>query len=273
MIFYDMHTHSDISPDAYVPLEEMCEAALSHGIKAIAVTDHLDAYSQFPFGMMWSHKDLYHYDAEAARAAVAAAQYRFNGKIDVLYGVELGQPHHNPGACVRFIETHDFDVVIGSLHCRNDGEDYFSIDYKGLDLDFTLNRYLDSTLVMIRWGRFDILAHMDYILCYVALAGLTLDLQDYSEKVCEILKQIIKKDIALEINTSGARYPTGVRPEVWVLKAFRELGGKLLTIGTDSHMPSHFAIGVEDAFSMAKQAGFTEAVYYKKRTPYFYALN
>ena len=273
MNLYDMHTHCDFSPDAYVPLYEMCEAAIGHDISAIAVTDHLDIYSALPFGMMYCHRDMYEYEAETVRAAIMAAKDKYKGRLDVLYGVELGQPHHNPVASSQFVGSHDFDVVIASIHCRHDGEDYFSVDYSALDLDFTLDRYLDSTLDMVKWGDFDILAHMDYILRYTTLAGYPIDLKCYKEKTLKILKLMIEKNIALEINTAGARYPTGVRPEVWVIKAYRELGGELLTIGTDSHMPSHFSLGVEQAFQMAVEAGFTKAVYFKKRKPYFYALD
>jgi histidinol-phosphatase (PHP family) len=271
-MLYDMHSHCDFSPDSKTPLDTMCSAALELGFKGLAITDHLDIYSNLPFGMMYSHRDIYSYDAAAIRAGVLAARKKYEDRLMILYGVELGQPHLNPCASYKFANEYDFDVVVASLHCRHDGEDYFSAEYQPENLDFMLKSYLNSTLDMVKWGHFDILAHMDYMLRYTARAGFKLDLYDYRDRVDEILELIIKKEIALEINTGGARYPTGVGPDTWVFKHYKKMGGKLITIGTDSHRPEHFTQGLERACQIAREAGFSEAVYYKNRKPFFYRL-
>ena len=272
-MLYDMHTHCNFSPDSPATLDEMCRSAIGKGIKAIALTDHLDVFSNLPFGMLYCGQQIHRYDASAIRAAVLAAREKYGDKLTLLYGVELAQPHVNPLPCERFVKETDFDVVIGSLHCFYSGAEYYWAEYDDKSVDTLLKIYLDSELEMVRWGNFDVLAHLDYVLRYVRRAGLPHDFSGHMERVRAIFELIIKKDIALEINMGGFRYPTGVGPDAGVIKTYREMGGKLLSIGSDSHRPEHFNQGLDNAFAIAREAGFKEAVYYQKRIPHFYKFD
>ena len=63
--------------------------------------------------------------------------------------------------------------------------------------------------------------------------------------------------MALEVNTSGLRQSAGeTYPAAWVVRRFRELGGRRVTMGSDSHLPSSFAFGLEEACEIVAAAGF-----------------
>ena len=96
--------------------------------------------------------------------------------------------------------------------------------------------------------------------------GITLEAQ--TDLLDEILRTLAQRGKALEINTSGLRQEGGfTMPDFDTVKRFRELGGELLSIGSDAHTVPHLGIGLETAHQMAKQAGFRYLTYFEGRTP------
>ena len=73
---------------------------------------------------------------------------------------------------------------------------------------------------------------------------------------------------ALEINTAALRQPLNkLSPEVDILKRFKELGGKYVSVGSDAHYAEHLSANIEEAYSAALEAGFDSITFFQKRTP------
>ena len=122
---------------------------------------------------------------------------------------------------------------------------------------------------MCEWGNFDVLAHLTYPLRYFfAKSGISVDLNGYKNEIDEILGLIAKKDIALEINSAGLRQKLNkLQPETDIVKRFKELGGKFVSVGSDAHYASDLAKGIPEAYKSAFDAGFNSITLFQNRLP------
>jgi len=89
-----------------------------------------------------------------------------------------------------------------------------------------------------------------------------------ADAVRAILRRLIERGIGLEVNTSGLRSPAGEPcPGPTVLRWYRELGGELLTVGSDAHDPARVGQGVDLACGLAERAGFAQLTRYHRLGP------
>ena len=254
-----MHTHH--SPDATDSVDRICQRAIAEGIGTISITDHCD------MDLWESHGILYTLQQSIAETREAAERYK--GRLEVLCGVELGEPLDaaDQGECA--LSLTDFDIVICSVHSEPGIGDYYYLPETIEDPYALLERYYQSLLRHVRWGRFDTLAHMTYPMRYLTgRRGITIDERNFDDIRDEIFKALIEKGRALELNTSGLFDRYGVTlPDLRMLRRYRELGGELLTIGSDAHRAEHLCRGILQGRALAREAGFTHSVYYKERRP------
>lgn len=259
----DLHVHTDNSFDGNHSATFLCEKAEFMDLRALAFTDHCEV-DQF--------KDNRQYEKRIFQAFFEIAKVRsaFRGKLLVLNGIELGQPAYDPETAENIINRYDYDQVIGSIHNLRNREDfYFMESFTEDETKKYLKEYFDEIINMLQWGNFDVLAHLTYPLRYFyAKSGISVDLNDYKNQIDEILLLAAKKDKALEINTGGLRQPINkLHPEVDVIKRFKELGGKLVTVGSDAHFAEHLAKDIDKAYEAALSAGFDSITFFQRRTP------
>ena len=257
----DMHTHTDNSFDGNHSPVYMCEAACNKGLRALAFTDHCEV-------------DAFNAEGERnvrqAFFEIAKAKSAFTGKLLVLNGIELGQPAYDIETAEKILASQKFDIVIGSVHNLRGREDfYYTEDFSKIDIKSTLEEYFGEILTMLEWGNFDILAHLTYPFRYLyARNNITVDINEYKKLVDEILSLAAEKSISLEINAAGLRQPINrLSPEYDVVKRFKELGGKYVSVGSDAHYAQHIAVGIKDAMSAAQAAGFDCVTLFQKRQP------
>ena len=258
----DTHLHTANSFDGNHSAMRMCEAAVKKSIRSVTFTDHCetDIYEKGNFGVAMTHAFV-----EAAKAKSA-----FVGTLLVNNGIELGQPSYDIETAEKIIARYDYDQVIGSIHNLRDRTDFYYVDeYINKDIDAILNEYFDEILKMIEWGNFDILAHLDYPIRYiVGVKKYPLDFSKFSGKVDEILKLLAEKNKALEINTSGLFMDMrDTLPNISFVKRFKELGGKYITVGSDSHYAEKICQGIETGYDIARKCGFDSVVIFEKRQP------
>ena len=259
----DTHTHSKYSFDGCETIEDMCLSAIEQGVSVLAVTDHSEAMEGVPYNENERARIL------GAKAEIEAARAKFAGRIELLFGCELGQPHLNPDYAKCILQEFEFDYILGSLHFFKGNIDLYDVKYTPENVDFYIRQYFEETKEMIEHGRFHSLGHLDYIMrrfkdCYKGLPTY----RGYEDIVEEILKMLVQRDMALEINTSGLRKWMGeLGMERWVLEKFRNLGGKYVTIGSDGHAKADIGKGIENAIELLRSAGFTSYTYFKNSKP------
>ena len=258
----DLHVHTDNSPDGNHSAMFICEKAELTKLRALAFCDHCEIDSFY--------QDKYDKRIRSAYYEVAMVQSAFRGKVLVLEGIELGQPHYDPELAEKVLAMREYDQVIGSVHNLRNTQDFYYMDsFTEESANDYFNRYLDEILGLLEWGNFDILAHLTYPLRYFySKSGIIIDMSRYSKKVDEILKLTAEKGKALEVNSAGLRQPIKkLAPEADVVKRFKELGGKYVTFGSDAHFAEDLAAGLTEAYDAMKAAGFNEMTLFQQRTP------
>lgn len=259
----DMHTHTDNSPDGNHSAVYMAEIAEKNGIECVAFTDHCE--------VDWFYRDEYDKRSAQSYFEVSKVKEAFEGRLDILRGVELGQPHYIPELANTIISSHEYDVVIGSIHNLRERQDFYHIkSLEGMVIEDEINEYFDEIIDMIQWGNIDIVAHITYPFRYIYnICGYIEDINKYSSKVDEILKLCAEKDKALEINMGGLKYPINKpSPDIDTIKRYKELGGRLVSVGSDSHYAERIGFGIPYAYEIAREAGFDFVARFKNRVPF-----
>ncbi len=259
----DLHTHTDNSFDGHHSTMFLCETAYMKGLRAVAFTDHLE--------MDAFYKGSFNRTAIQSYFEIAKARSAFNGKLLVCVGAELGQAVYNKEVSEKLLETMKYDFVIGAIHNLPEIEDFYYMDFDDESIDYMalLEQYFDWELKLAQWAKFDTLAHLTYPLRYiVGKYKKTVDMSRFSGVIDEILVTLIKNEKALEINTAGLRQPIGVTsPDEEIIKRYKELGGKLITIGSDAHYAEHLGAGIDKGYELALRCGFDKIAVYQNRTP------
>ncbi|MDO5294906.1 MAG: histidinol-phosphatase HisJ family protein [bacterium] len=263
MIQSDYHVHSNFSSDSKATMESMVEQAISLGFTRICFTDHMDY--DFP-----GQYDLaFVFDPEEYFKKLKELKERYKDKITVLFGIECGLRPYLSERYSMLINSYPFDFVICSTHIVDDLDPYYKEFWEDRTKKDGLNRYFDAMIDTIRaFDDFDVYGHLDYIVRYVPNKDTTYDYEDYKDKIDTILTLLIEKDKGIEVNTAGYKYGLNApNPSVPVIKRYLELGGKIISIGSDGHMPEHFAYDFEKVRELLLSLGITQYTVFEKRKP------
>lgn len=257
----DCHNHSNCSPDGNHAPQAMVDRAKELGLYVYTMTDHCECNE-------YEEK----YRDRSAKAWAEMEKLDIPEGLTFLRGIELGQATQNLNGAREVLATYPYDFAIGSLHNLRDKEDFYYIDCKSMsqeEIDGLLSAYWDEVLELISWGGFDTLGHLTYPLRYIqGEQGVHVELERHYDKIDEIFYSLIKNKIALEVNTSGLFGKLGeTMPGPALLERYYELGGRLLTFGSDAHSTEKLGGGIDQAMEQAKAAGFTEFTIYKQHKP------
>ena len=241
----------------------MLEGAIQKGIGTLAITDHYDpGYPdpEFPFTL----------DFEEYHRALLEAQKKYQDRMDIRSGMEIGIMHGHFEEADTVINDFPYDVIIGSFHCLR-GEDLYTYDYTDVDGPAMLEDFYTYMYECLsEFKNYDIAGHFSILDRYI---GKLYDYTQFEEIIDEVLKIIISDGKGLEINTSSFKYGTGTwLPRETILKRYIELGGEILTFGSDAHNPEHYQFHFNDAVEFAKSIGFRYYCKFKNREPEFLPL-
>lgn len=257
----DCHNHSNCSPDGEHSPQAMADRAAALGLRVYTLTDHCECNE-------YEEK----YRDRAAAAWEEMEKLRLPQGPEFLRGIELGQLTQNPGAAREVLATYAYDFAIGSLHSIRDRQDFYYMDCREKsreEIAGLLDEYWDEVLEMIDCGGFDSLGHLTYPLRYIqGEQGVQVDLERHSDKLDRIFRSLIDHEKALEVNSSGIFGKLGeTMPGPGLLRRYYELGGRLLTFGSDAHCTENLAQGIDSAMDMAREAGFTQFTVYRQHRP------
>ena len=260
----DIHVHSSYSTDSEAKMDDVAQAALKEGIRVLCFTDHIDW--DYPVDGLTFDFDPKAYDADIRRL-----RQKYRGKLDILMGVELGMQPHLGSRYEKLLADYPFDFAIGSQHLVGNKDPYYPETFDGRSDTEVFREYFENLYEDVKaFHGFDSLGHLDYVVRYGKRRAEEYSYRHFADIIDEILKLLVRYNIALECNTCGLRKHLGFpNPHPAVLKRYRELGGTMVTIGSDAHKPAYLGYGFEEACDILKSCGFTHYVYFVKHQPKF----
>ncbi len=263
---YDYHSHSTFSTDGRNTLEDMIKGARKAGMKEIAITDHYDP--DYPSSGWGSGFNPDEYFDELIRLEKKYLKDRI-----LIKGIEIGIQHGETlEKCSNLVNSYDFDFVIGSFHCAEGFDLAGSGYYRGRSVPESVKAFYKYNYDNLKlYKDYDVLGHMNVIDRYSPYVPAYDDFWDIIE---ETLKMMIADGKGLEINTSSFRYGMGehTTPSHEILVLYKNLGGEIITVGSDAHRVNDIGYGLDWAFEKMKSVGFRYFTTFRRRQPTFIKL-
>lgn len=274
----DCHTHTHNSFDAEnETVKERCEKAIELGLFAMAITDHCEAnrfFSKEYYNITNdSVNDEYNYKKayENSVSETIALKEEYKNKFNLICGIELGQGTSDDNVSDIICNDKRIDFIIGSMHELPGHEDFYFLDYSKENVPKLMEENFKEIYKLCKQNKFDVLGHLTYALRYIeGEQKIRVDILKYKDMIAEIFNEIIKNGKGIEINTSGLRQAYGKTfPSFEYIQLYKDLGGKIITFGSDCHSTADLGAGILQGIEIAKRAGFEKAAYYINHEPYF----
>lgn len=267
MRFPDYHIHTLYSPDSQMEPDEAVRAAIGSGITDICFTEHMD---------LGHHMEAFNHipDFERIEKVISQLRKKYSEcNINIGKGIEVGYISHTAKQTAKILTEQNFDYILLSTHCV-DGIDYYLPEYKRNQDKFTAyKRYLKTVYDSVMDGNlaehYDCVSHIGYIAKCNHYDDNSFPYQLFPQLVDRILCEIIKQEKGIEVNTSGINRAGHVLPHPGIIRRYRELGGRIITIGSDAHNSQNVGIYIKDAINIISKSGFEEITLFKKREPSF----
>lgn len=260
---FDFHMHSRVSFDGHDTGEALAKAALEKGLKEICFTDHLDYDPLGKMGILAFDTELY--NAEYDHLEIPG--------LIIRRGMEFGMDRKNVAQFEKDLQRRPFDFVLGSIHFVDDLDVYFDEFWAGKTVFQAERRCLEETLACVQLHEnFDVLAHLTYISkTHAHPAPRPVSYSDHRELIDEILRQLALRGKGLELNTSGVDRCGGYLPTADFFRRFKELGGEIVTIGSDAHRCNRVGQYTFEACEILKDI-FGYVCTFAERKPVFHKL-
>ena len=265
---YHMHTHHSF--DSQAPMEAMIESALQKGLTEICFTEHID----YDYPEIHGGPEAFSLDTDAYYREYLRMKERYEGRITLRFGLEAGMQTSCADRNHALCAAHPFDFIIGSIHLLDGMDLYYPDIYRDCPEEEVLRRVFEATLENIRlFPDFHVLGHLDYVTRYLPSGNSHYDYARYADVIDEIFLTLIRGGKGLDVNAkplySGKDEPN---PHPAALRRFYELGGRIITFGSDAHRPEDIASHFADTARIALDAGFTEYCTFEAGNPRFHPL-
>lgn len=280
----DYHVHTEFSDDSNYPMEQVIKDAITKGFDELCFTDHVD----YGIKKDWDEPGEMIYRkggaGEPDQMPVANVDYPvyyktfqkmkelYQDKISLKFGLEFGMQAHTVEKYEKLFSRYPFDFIILSVHEIEDKEFWDQGFQNGMTQQEYNERYYEEMLYLVQnYHNYSVLGHMDLITRYDK-AGVY-PFEKLKPILTKILKTVIADEKGIEVNTSSHRYGLkDLTPSRDILKLYKELGGKIITIGSDSHKPEHLGAFVDETKEELKALGFEQICTFDKMKPVYHNL-
>lgn len=273
MIITDMHVHSHFSSDSSEQPEAIIETAIAKGFSYVYFTDHHDM--DFPANKNEPNMD-FQLDFDAYIKKLFELREKYRDRIEVRLGVEQGICPEIAPRIATLSNQYPFDFIIGSSHLTSltNGDPYYPEYYAGKTNTEAYREYFMSEVDNVKLtDGFDVYGHLDYAVRYCPDPTFEYNFKDYQDIFEVLLKDLIDKGKGIEINTAGITKIGYPHPHIETLKLYKELGGEIITIGSDAHKSEDIGFGFDVAEELLKTIGFRYYTVFQKRKAEFIKLN
>lgn len=283
-MFVDYHVHTEFSDDSEYEMEQVIKDAIAMGMKEICFTDHVDYGIKRDWddegGMLYRKggkgephlMPLANVDYPKYVDKFQMLKEKYQGQIGMKLGLEFGMQRHTVQKYEELFARYPFDFIILSVHEIENKEFWTGEFQKGLTRsEYYWKYYMEMLTIVENFHNYSVLGHMDLISRYDKEGEF--DFNEVRPVIRKILQTVIKDGKGIEVNTSCYRYGlSDLTPGRAILEMYLDLGGKILTIGSDSHKEEHLGDYIPETLVQLKAMGFRNICTYEGMKPIFHRL-
>lgn len=269
MYLADFHTHSCVSPDSAAPMLEMAAAAAAAGLDAICFTDHFEPVEPRTTVLRQ------HFDWNTMTEEYARTVAQWDGPVALHLGVELGDAPVDIARTEALLEDMpELDFILGSTHMLSKKYNFQDLAWLQEPDEKTcyeeLEDYWATVLKMARWGRFTVMSHLTLPLRYMnGRRGFHVSMDGCGEEIEAVFRVLIEQGCGIEVNTNRGGEPL---PNGRWLNLYRQMGGELITLGSDAHRCEDVGRGIREGQALLRECGYTRFCTFEKQKPVWHAL-
>lgn len=254
----DFQVHSFCSHDGKASIRDQCLRAVEIGLEEIGFSEHKDFDPADPV--------VDYFDYERYRREIEKAREEFSGALMIRMGVEIDYQRWFEDKIAVYLQQHPFDFVIGSVHYVDRVPIMSDAYLRDRSVVEAYRLYFQAVHDSVRSGLIDIVGHLEYANRRAVPRLGPYDPSPYRDQIMMLYEEMIRRGVALEINTAGLRQGVGhTYPCEEHIRLYAECGGRNLSLGSDSHRPEDLADSYSLAASLAVKHGLTEVSVWENR--------
>ena len=285
----DYHLHCEFSDDSKENMENQIERGIELGLDEMCFTDHVD----YGIKKDWSEGNIEWRPGDTMSSGVqkmdplANVNYpeyfskldrmkeTYKGQIVLKKGLEFGIQTITVDQYKKLYQTYknELDFVLLSMHQVNNLEFWTQDFQRGkTQKEYNEEYYREIYEVQKVFKDYSVLAHLDLIVRYDKNG--VYPFEKVKDMIAEILKLAIADGKGIELNTSSWKYGLkDTQPSRDILRLYKDLGGKIITVGSDAHVSRMLADHLDEGYRILKEEiGFKEICTFDKMVPTFHAL-
>lgn len=268
---YDNHNHSQFSFDGgRTSVGKTVNSAIGKGLAGVCFTDHCDFFVP-PMKAKYEEYVPEVFDVEARNAEIDKVNAKCPRDFQVFKGIEIGVQKSERDKIAAHLEKYSFDEIIASVHYLDDTDPFWGGYYEGKTWRYAYGHYLETLYDEMVWlgDRFDIMGHYDYVTRYAPYPECSILYKDFPDILDSMLRYLAENGKALEINTKTYQDFKGRTPvlDKNILMRYRELGGEIISLGSDSHDADRVGFNFERTAALVRSCGFRYLAHFDKRKP------
>lgn len=286
----DYHVHCEFSDDSRELMENQIERAISLGMDEICFTDHVDYGVKRdwddPRGIEYRTGDQFS-AADGLMDPIANVNYpeyfeklhqmqaRYAGRIRIKAGLEFGIQTITIADFEKLYAKYrkDLDFVLLSMH-QVDNLEFWTGDFTSgrSQKEYNDAYYEEIYQVQQLFSHYSVLAHLDLLARYDPAGAYPFEKE--KDRIAAILELAIANGKGIELNTSSWHYGlSDTQPSRKILKLYKDLGGTILTIGSDAHKTEFLGDHFADARRILREEiGFREFCTFDHMVPSFHPI-
>ena len=284
----DYHLHSEFSDDSEERTEDQIRQGIKLGLDEMCFTDHVDygVKRDWTDDVEW-REEVDGFTGKTRRDPLANVNYpeyfaklmrmqkTFGDRIAIKRGLEFGIQTITVAQYDRLYAdwADELDFVLLSMH-QVDNLEFWTQDFqRGRTQEEFRTRYLEEILaVQQQFKHYSVLAHLDLLARYDQCGPYPFEKE--RDLYAEILRQAIADGKGIEVNTSSWHYGlSDTTPSRDILRLYKDLGGTIVTIGSDAHSTKYLGDHLRDAQDILKnEIGIDAICTFDRMVPTFHKI-
>ena len=270
-MYPDYHLHTEYSSDCTTPVRDLITACMARGMGEICITDHHDA--DFPDNTGSPHDFQLEFDRYFPALQALREEYlpTFNLKIGIEQGIMPSTCEKMSGFSAKYPML---DFIICSSHVVDGFDPYYPEYFEKWGEANGYRKYFEDILYNVtHFTDYNVYGHLDYILRYGPTKADNFNARDYLDIFEAIFMAIIENGKGIELNTGSLyRGMSFAHPHPQLLKLYRDMGGEIITFGSDAHDTVHMGHAFDEGAALLRSLGFRYYCTFRSMRPTFHTL-